>query len=208
MARKISTKEKILKTASSVFSLNGYKETTIRMISEKADVNVASINYHFGDKENLYTEVIRYWAKDAFRDFPVDQLEDQTLSAQKRIELFIHNTLICLLGKDGKGTGFGRLMALEASISPSGVVHEVVKETIGRPTEYLKEALKEITGIEDEEKLNVYTACIVGETVYFFLSKNLLADLFEIGDLKNEKQIHALAAHIYDFTIGALKNAG
>lgn len=205
MAKKQSTKEKVLKAASRVFSENGYKETTIRMISEKASVNVASINYYFGDKEQLYLEVIRYWASDAFRDFPHDALSSEDLTPEETIRQFIYYTLLCLLGKNGKGTGFGRLMALEASISPSTVVHQVVTETIQEPTEQLRKAVSILLDTEDEEKVNTYTAAIVGQTVYFYLSKNLISDLFNIKMPASAEDIRKLSGYLWEFSLNALQ---
>ena len=205
MAKKQNTKEKVLKAASKVFSENGYKETTIRMISEKASVNVASINYYFGDKERLYLEVIRYWAADAFKDFPHEALSSDELEPKEKIRQFIYYTLLCLLGKDGKGTGFGRLMALEASISPSKVVHQVVTETIQEPTKQLRKAVSVLLNTEDEEKVNAYTAAIVGQTVYFYLSKNLISNLFNIKMPATVEDIQKLSGYLCDFSLHALQ---
>ncbi len=205
MAKKQNTKETVFKVASKVFSENGYKETTIRMISEKASVNVASINYYFGDKERLYLEVIRYWAADAFKDFPHEALSSDELEPKEKIRQFIYYTLLCLLGKDGKGTGFGRLMALEASISPSKVVHQVVTETIQEPTKQLRKAVSVLLNTEDEEKVNAYTAAIVGQTVYFYLSKNLISDLFNIKMPASVEDIRKLSGYLYDFSLHALQ---
>jgi AcrR family transcriptional regulator len=55
---KINTKEKILAVAGELFASNGYDNTSIRDISSAADVNLASINYHFTNKSNLYREVM------------------------------------------------------------------------------------------------------------------------------------------------------
>ncbi len=205
MAKKISTKDKVLKAALKVFSENGYKETTVRMISEKAGVNIASVNYYFGDKEQLYLEVVRYWAKEAFKDFPSDDLTDPELAPEKKIESFIYSTLISLLGKDGKGTGFGRLMALEASVSPSDVVHQVVSETIKAPTDLLRKAVSDLSGITDEERLAAYTAAIVGQTVYIYLSKNLIEELFGVPVPSSEAEILKLSRYISDITLHALQ---
>ncbi len=54
------TKETILVNAAEIFLEHGYHDTTVRMIAQKAGVNQALINYHFGDKEALYLEVIRF----------------------------------------------------------------------------------------------------------------------------------------------------
>lgn len=53
-----STKQKILDSAGPIFAKNGYQKATVRDISEAAGVNLASINYYFGDKEKLYTELL------------------------------------------------------------------------------------------------------------------------------------------------------
>lgn len=55
---KEDTKEKILHIALKLFCDNGYEKTSIREISKQADVNVASINYHFSSKDGLYKECL------------------------------------------------------------------------------------------------------------------------------------------------------
>lgn len=53
-----STKENLLTAAVDAFAAKGFEDTTVAEICEKAGANVASINYHFGSKENLLREVI------------------------------------------------------------------------------------------------------------------------------------------------------
>ena len=53
------TKEKILDAAEALFAAKGFRGTTMRAITGKADVNLAAINYHFGSKESLLEEVIK-----------------------------------------------------------------------------------------------------------------------------------------------------
>ncbi len=52
-----STKEKILNAAEELFADHGFAETSLRMITAKADVNLASVNYHFGSKKTLIQAV-------------------------------------------------------------------------------------------------------------------------------------------------------
>ena len=47
------TIHQILNAAGEVFAIKGFKDATIREISAQAGVNLAAINYHFGDKERL-----------------------------------------------------------------------------------------------------------------------------------------------------------
>lgn len=55
----ISTRDTILTTAESLFAQHGYAGISLRQITVAAKVNVASVNYHFYDKEGLYRELLR-----------------------------------------------------------------------------------------------------------------------------------------------------
>lgn len=74
MAQK--TSDIIIKTASKLFSKKGFNGTSIRDIATKSKVNIAAINYHFGNKENLFFEVFKCAHKKfekIFQSIPKDQ---------------------------------------------------------------------------------------------------------------------------------------
>lgn len=54
------TRNRLLVTASRIFAQHGFHATTIADICEQAETNIASVNYHFGDKETLYLESWRF----------------------------------------------------------------------------------------------------------------------------------------------------
>lgn len=54
----VSTKDKILQISHKLFADKGYNGVSIREIAKACDVNIASINYHFVNKENLYIQTI------------------------------------------------------------------------------------------------------------------------------------------------------
>ncbi|EGQ9501862.1 TetR/AcrR family transcriptional regulator [Vibrio cholerae] len=58
MALHSSTKEKILDVAEGLFAEYGFNDTSLRTITSKAGVNLASVNYHFGDKKTLVRAVL------------------------------------------------------------------------------------------------------------------------------------------------------
>lgn len=60
-----STKEKLIRTGIELFSKYGYDGTTMRMIAQDANVNVASVSFYFGSKQNFYKSVLEYAAEDA-----------------------------------------------------------------------------------------------------------------------------------------------
>src|SRR5690348_12137034 len=57
-----STREKLLEVAEQIFAERGFDGATVREICLRAGANIAAVNYHFGDKLNLYTEVLRRFA--------------------------------------------------------------------------------------------------------------------------------------------------
>src|SRR5205814_3020201 len=51
---------RLLKAARKLFADRGLAATSIRELAQEAGVNVAAVNYHFGDKEQLYLETLRF----------------------------------------------------------------------------------------------------------------------------------------------------
>ncbi|EGU47463.1 TetR family transcriptional regulator [Vibrio ichthyoenteri ATCC 700023] len=58
MTTKHKTKEKILDVAEALFAEQGFNATSLRTITSKAGVNLAAVNYHFGDKKTLVRAVL------------------------------------------------------------------------------------------------------------------------------------------------------
>lgn len=54
------TKERIIEVATDLFADRGFEGASIREIAKVAEVNLAAINYHFSNKQNLYYEVLRH----------------------------------------------------------------------------------------------------------------------------------------------------
>jgi AcrR family transcriptional regulator len=54
----MSTKNKILDAAESLFADKGFNGTSLREITSLAEVNLAAVNYHFGSKKELIKAVM------------------------------------------------------------------------------------------------------------------------------------------------------
>lgn len=55
----IDTKTKIMEAARILFADRGFEGTSVREIAKAAEVNVASLNYHFSSKEKLFLEILQ-----------------------------------------------------------------------------------------------------------------------------------------------------
>ena len=86
------TRERILSAAETLFVERGFVATSLRMITARAKVNLAAVNYHFGSKESLVREVFqRHLAPlNEHRIAYLDRLETEAggeaLSPEKIIE--------------------------------------------------------------------------------------------------------------------------
>ena len=54
------TKLALILAAGELFAEHGFDGTSVRAIAEKADANIAAINYHFGGKQDLYIATLLY----------------------------------------------------------------------------------------------------------------------------------------------------
>ncbi|MGJ8664151.1 MAG: TetR/AcrR family transcriptional regulator, partial [Marinicella sp.] len=54
----LSTKERILNSTERLIADHGFAELSIRKISLQAHTNLAAINYHFGNKQQLINQVL------------------------------------------------------------------------------------------------------------------------------------------------------
>jgi len=84
MVQKNKTKDKILDIAEGLFAEQGFNDTSLRAITGKANVNLASVNYHFGDKKTLVRAVLNRYLE-AF--MPAVGEELQMLKQQEEYEM-------------------------------------------------------------------------------------------------------------------------
>jgi AcrR family transcriptional regulator len=64
------TRARILEVALPLFAEFGYSGTSIRAIAKGAACNVATLSYHFGGKEGLYSTVVQSLHRDLFEGIP------------------------------------------------------------------------------------------------------------------------------------------
>ena len=79
-------RHKILDTAEELFSKKGFRGTSIRDITEWANCNIASVNYRFHGKENLYIEIFRHHMN-TIRNQRIDAIQNLLLEKGKNTTL-------------------------------------------------------------------------------------------------------------------------
>ncbi len=85
MSTNDSTQTKILDAAEFLFAERGFAETSLRTITSRAKVNLASVNYHFGSKKSLIQAVFDRFLQDFTLQLSIrlNELEQEPASELK-----------------------------------------------------------------------------------------------------------------------------
>jgi len=144
----LETKEKILNATIDIVGMKG--EATIREITEKAGVNVASINYYFGNKNNLLKEVENYYAEKLLKS-GYDILLDTSLTPQNRLFKWALNLIEYMYKYPALIAIIVKLTNDDKSYNPVMIKKIYFNDEI---QEIIEDIIKDITKIEDNRILN------------------------------------------------------
>ncbi|MGB5232181.1 MAG: CerR family C-terminal domain-containing protein [Desulfoprunum sp.] len=200
-----TTKEKILEAAGDIFGREGFKATTIRRIAEAARVNVAAINYHFGDKEGLYAAVLEHVFHTGFTRFPSHGGIDSDMPAERQLFVFIRSMFYRLLSSEGWGGrhGKGRLIAREL-LDPSPAFEAVLDQYIKPHKELLLTILVGIIGKHrGPEVLLPCAVSIIGQCLYYALAAPVVKRITG-SEIPIETQLDRLSDFVWRFSLGGI----
>lgn len=195
------TREKLLEAAGQVFAERGYYKATIREICHIAKTNVAAVNYTFGDKLGLYTEVLRECVR-APEMAQITAALDAAHSPEEVVRRAIHVRLKSLCARERPEWGV-RIMMHEFS-QPTPAMSRVVDGMRPVYTRMLK-ALGAMLGLPPEhEKTRLCNNSIFGQVLFYAFSQPVLSRLQPELKLTPE-QVERIADHITEFSLAYLK---
>jgi AcrR family transcriptional regulator len=207
-AQSIDTRQRLLEIAGEVFAAQGYRAATVRDICQRADANVASINYHFGDKEKLYLEVLRYAHTCAFTKYPPDMGLKPGATPKQRLHAFVRSFLFRVLD-EGRPAWHGKLMAREIA-DPTGALEAIVKDGIRPHFAALRGIVSDLLGPKlgaDATRVRYAAWSIVGQCLFYFYARPVILQLHP-GQTFTPEDLEEIARHITDFSLAALKHCG
>jgi AcrR family transcriptional regulator len=199
------TRQRLLEAAGEVFAARGFRDSTVREICRAAAVNIAGINYHFGDKESLYREVIQYTARAAFEKYPVGPAMDPATPAAERLRIFIRGYLDRLLD-EGRPAWHGRLIAREM-VDPTPVLDELVEAFVRPQYERVRAIVTELLGpAATPERVRRCVTSVVGQCIFFKNCRPVLDRLLPEQMYDAPARLE-LAEHIAGFALAGIAAA-
>src|ERR1700722_8873515 len=204
-ARPDETRRHLLEAAGEVFAEVGFRDATVREICRRADANIAAINYHFGDKENLYLEVLRYAHGKALAKYPpmMDLADDAP--PEKKLRAFIHSMLQRIFDK-GPTSWHGKLMSREM-IEPTKALDSLVEERMRPMVAQLWKIVSEILDCPvNDECVRLCSLSVISQCVFYNHCSPVVSRLFPNKLPQDAASIGHLAEHITKFSLAAMKH--
>src|SRR4030067_3105435 len=96
-------RERLLGAAGEVFAERGYRRSTVREICRRANVNIASVNYYFKGKEDLYADVLESAYHQARQKYPDEDTPGRSGTAESRLSRFVRVFLLRILDQRTPG---------------------------------------------------------------------------------------------------------
>ena len=194
------SRESLLGVAGEIFAERGYEAATIKEITERAGVNVASVNYYFRDKLGLYTEVLRGCLHKGKLALPP---ECEGLPAEERLTRYIHsfvNTLVAV----GQPSWCGRLMVRELA-QPTPALPHLIEEIIRPNFMVLRQLVQDVAGQRmGEETLDLLTHSVHAQCAHWKTSRVVFPYLWP--ELRfDEAKVRQIAGHIAVFSIAGIR---
>lgn len=197
-----ATRTRILEAAGELFAAKGYAETSSKAIAAQARVDLASINYHFGNRDGLYRSVLAEAHHRVVNITDLQALAGSDLPTA-RLRLLIER-LVALSREEPRPWHLG-LLAREV-LAPSSHL-EVVLQDVALPKVLLvRRLLSDITGIPADDPaltrclLSIGAPCLmllVGERT----RPSSWRDVFGMP-------ADVLAEHLCQFVLGGLEAVG
>jgi AcrR family transcriptional regulator len=201
----VVTRTRLLEAAGPIFAAEGFHKAKIRDVCARAGANVAAVNYHFGDKLGLYTEVLRYSISAAVID-PHLIANAEGVPPEAKLRAFVRMMLSSVF-RATRPAWYMKLVLQEMS-NPTPAIDELVKEFI-RPRYRL---LCEVIGlmIGQSPKARVTQLCahsVVGQARHYLIANVVIERVWPEFKF-TEEELEELTDHIAVFSAAGIKASG
>jgi AcrR family transcriptional regulator len=195
-------RDRLLSAAGREFAEHGYEAATVRDICLAAGVNVAAVNYYFGDKKRLYIESVKHAHELRVKQVPLPEWSADRPAADK-LHDFIDNLLERMLGF-GQPPWQVRLMMREV-LHPTDACRELVEDYIRPHFSLLVSILDALAaGRLPQAELRRVALSIIGQCFLYRAAGDVVGMLVPADELTSHHALGPLADHVTRYALAAL----
>jgi len=202
------TRDRLLDEAEELFAQRGYHAVSIREITKAAESNLAAVNYHFGNKQNLYLEVFRSrWLPRASRiqqSFRQSLKNNGNATPNMVVQSFARAFLEGPMSADERTR---HLKLISGELVQPTEAFELVVEQVFRPLfgKLLEDLQKVMPDTIDEKQMVLNVFSILSMVLYFNFARPLISSF--VGGREGNELETRLVDHIVQFSLNGV-NAG
>jgi AcrR family transcriptional regulator len=197
-----ATRRRLMEAAGEVFAEQGYHHATVRDICARAQANVASISYHFGDKEKLYEATFDYWIGLAMERYPPTLGIVDSDPPQKQLRAFIWSFVHRALDT-GRPAIHGKLI-LREMIEPTCALDRQVELVMKPASRTLWRIVASLLGANANDATIRRSCCsIVGQIVFHHHGRALIERIYPEQHY-DPVELEHLVDHITTMSLGGL----
>lgn len=196
------TRTRILNAAGPVFAEKGFADATIRDICQAAEVNVASVNYHFGDKEQLYVEAVKQAHELKIRQVNLPDWSAETTPAEK-LRDFVRTLITRMMG--AQAAPWQTQLMMREVLHPTAACNVLVKDYFRPDFNILLSILDEVLPKQTPAfKRHQIGFSILGQCLHYRVAGDVVALIIDERELADHYRVEQLADHIIEFSMAAL----
>ncbi len=196
------TRSKILLAAGEAFAEFGFERATMRQISRLAGVNLALINYHFGDKERLYIETLKYAHRFREEQTPLPEWAEGT-PPEEKLQDFINVMITRLLV--AQELPWQTQLMMREMVQPTGACREMAEDYIRPQFELILSILSELVPQKmPRPQLQKIAFSIIAQVVFYKICKPIQMMMVTEAVQKKNFKPKMIADHIFQFSLSAL----
>lgn len=140
-----ATEARLLAAATELFAEHGFANVTVRDICERAQANVAAINYHFRGKDGLYQAVLQSAIGIMQETTEVARREGDGQSADEQLRIYVRTFIRRVVAS--RGNWIHQLMTREMA-NPTHALELVISQVIKPRLAYLGGIVAALMGVE------------------------------------------------------------
>jgi AcrR family transcriptional regulator len=193
-------RHRLLEAAVEVFGEKGFAAASVRDICRQAGVNIAAVNYYFGDKERLYVEALKF-AHTCMTDevpMPAD-LMDRPPTEQLRG--FIE-TMVARMVRETNANA--TQLVLREIANPTAACAEMVQATIRPMADVLMAILARLLPGASERERYLFGFSVVGQCLFYKQNRSV-ARLLMGTEAFDALGVAQIADHVFRLTMHGLE---
>ena len=196
------TRSRILEVAGSLFAEHGFAETSSKSIAALAEVDLASINYHFGSRNGLYQKVLTEAHRRIIKLDDLQLIVESPMEPHDKLRAFISGLVKMAQGERGWHT---RVLAREL-LAPSSNLEILLTDELQPKLALVVQILSEITEIPKDHPallrclISVAAPCLM----LIVASNGLPGPAQQVLGMSHG----ILSAHLYHFATAGLEAIG